>query len=209
MNYIYDIVLNFQDNYYNFFEWARSDKIKNVSKIPVYRVTDQDILNLKDNQVKLDNSFLNKIKEEQKKKKNLMFLVSNTKISLGILIDEEGNLLKRSSLIFEEEEEVNDLCKTLPLTIIEYQKNKKVPPKNRLRIEIERKDLLIKYLNKTNDLITLKYLYYEYFKEECEDILIIKTTLLKELEKSWNKDQNNLYTIVNLLTKKNLLTNRK
>ena len=47
MNYIYDIVLNFQENYYQFFEWSRKDKIKNISKIPVYRVTDEDLLKLK------------------------------------------------------------------------------------------------------------------------------------------------------------------
>ena len=56
MNYIYDIVLNFQDNYYQFFEWSRTDKIKNISKISIYHVTDQDLLNLKYNQVIIDNA---------------------------------------------------------------------------------------------------------------------------------------------------------
>ena len=27
MEYIYDIVLNFQDNYYDFYEWQKKDKI--------------------------------------------------------------------------------------------------------------------------------------------------------------------------------------
>ena len=47
MTYIYDIALNFQDNYYQFFEWNKHDKIKNLSKLPIYHVTDEDILNFK------------------------------------------------------------------------------------------------------------------------------------------------------------------
>ena len=52
MNYIYDIVLNFQKNYYNFFEWNRTDNIKNIYKISIYHITDNDLIN-----------FLNKCKE--------------------------------------------------------------------------------------------------------------------------------------------------
>ena len=56
MNYIYDIVLNFQDNYYNFFEWNREDKIKNIIKIPLYRVSDKDINILKNNIIKVSKN---------------------------------------------------------------------------------------------------------------------------------------------------------
>ena len=56
----------------------------------------------------------------------------------------------------------------------------------------------------TEDLATLKYLYYEYFKEECKDEQAIKKALLTELGKDWTKKQNNLYQIVTLLNQKNL-----
>ena len=32
MNFIYDIVLNFNKNYYNFFEWNKKDNIISVKK---------------------------------------------------------------------------------------------------------------------------------------------------------------------------------
>lgn len=203
MNYIYDIVLNFQDKYYQFFEWNKNDKIKNISKIPIYRVTDKDILSLKYNQVKLAESFINPLKEENKKRKLLMCLVSNTTISLGILLSQDGTLLKRSSLIFDEEDEVNDFSNTLPITQLDYVKNIKIVPEEKLRIEIEKKDILVKYITNTEDILTLKYLYYEYFEKECEQSDTIKKTLLKEIEKPWNKKQNNLYNIINLLNQKN------
>lgn len=201
MNYIYDIVLNFQNNYYDFFEWRKEDKIKNISKIPLYKVNNKDLLNLKYNEVTLDKEFIDKIKEDNKKSKKIICLVSNQLTSIGLLFDENGNLLKRSSLIFEEEEEVNDYAKKLPLTTLKYLKNNPKKVQNKLRIEIEKKDTLINYIINTNDILTLKYLYFEYFEEECSKINTIKNKLLSELNKEWTIKQNNLYNIVNLLNK--------
>ena len=167
MNYIYDIVLNFQNNYYNFFEWNRTDNIKNVYKISLYHLSNNDLLNLKDNQVTVNADFINLIKNDNPKHKKNICLVSNGQTSLGLLFDQEGNLLKRSSLLFEEENDVNALAKTLPLTKIEYTKNiPKISP-NFLRIEIEKKETLKKYLTNLTDESTLKYLYYEYFTKDC------------------------------------------
>ena len=206
MNYIYDIVLNFQDNYYQFFEWNRSDKIKNISKIIVYRVSDQTLIDLTYNQIILDINFLSKLKEENKKYKKIMCLVSNTKKTIGLLFSEAGTLLKRSSLLFEEENEVNHLAKDLTITTITYQKNKKINPINKLRIEIEKKDTLVQYINQTNDIIALKYLYYEYFEEECDNHQKIKESLLNILDQDWNKKKTNLYKLIQLMNQKDIPT---
>lgn len=206
MNYIYDIVLNFQDNYYQFFEWNRTDKIKNISRIIVYHVLDEDLLNLTYNQIIISSPFLEKLKEDNKKNKKILCLVSNTNQSIGLLFSNDGKLLKRSSLLFEEENEVNGFAKTLPITKIDYQVNKTEIPDNQLRIEKEKKDILVKYITKTNDILTLKYLYYEYFETECNDNQKIKTTLLKIMDKEWNKKKNKLYQIINLITKKDIPT---
>ena len=204
MNYIFDIVLNFHNNYYNFFEWNRTDKIKNIYKISVYRVTDKDILNLKNNKIKVTNDFLTKVKEDNPKHKKIICLVSNTKTSIGLFFDESGNLLKRSGLLFEEETEVNHLAKTLPLTKVTYTQNAPLDQSNTLRIEKEKKELLTNYIKALSDEYTLKYLYYEYFNKECNDTTIIKNTLLKELDRDWTVKKNNLYQIINLLTKNKL-----
>ena len=87
MDYIYDIVLNFQDQYYDFFEWKNTDKIINVKKIFVYKTTDEDYLDLKYNEVTLDNKIL--------PKQIKMFLLTNGKEVMGILLDSEGKVIKR------------------------------------------------------------------------------------------------------------------
>ena len=206
MNYIYDIVLNFQDNYYQFFEWNRKDKIKNISKITVYRVDDQDLIDLAYNQIILDTPFLTELIENNKKYKKIMCLVSNTNKTIGLLFSKDGQLLKRSSLLFEEESEVNHLAKEVPVTKITYKKNTPVEPHHNLRIEIEKKDTLVQYINQTNDIISLKYLYYEYFGEECLDSTQIKTALLNIANEEWNPKKNNLYQIITILSQKDLLT---
>ena len=183
MNYIYDIVLNFQKKYYNFFEWNRTDNIKNIYKISIYHISNNDLINLKYNKVTISENTINQIKNDNPKYKKIICLVSTGKSAIGLLFDSEGNLLKRSSLLFEEEKEVNIIAKKLPLTKIEYIKNTKIKPHSQLRIELEKKEQLKEFINNLEDESTLKYLYYEYFNIECNELEKIKISLLNELEK--------------------------
>ena len=204
MTYIYDIALNFQDNYYQFFEWNKHDKIKNLSKLPIYHITDEDILNFKNNKVKVDISTIQKFKEENTKRGKIILLVSNSIITIGLLFDLEGNVLKKSSLIYEEEDEANDIAMHLPLTKITYQEIIPINEENKLRIEIEKKETLIHYIKENQDKILLKYLYYEYFHQENNNLEQIKEYLLNEIEKNWTKKQNDLYHLVALISKNKL-----
>ena len=204
MTYIYDIVLNFHKNYYNFYEWNKTDKIKNIYKIALYRISDIDIINIINNKIKLNNSTLEKFKDIYKFNKKIIILVSNAKITIGLLIDEKGNILKKSSLIFEEETEANNIAKTLMITKLDYKKIKELKHPSILRIELEKKNIFIKYIIELQDETTLKYLYYEYFNKECNNKEIIKNSLLQELDKDWNIKKTNLYKIINLLIKNKL-----
>ena len=63
MIYIYDIILNFNKDYYEFFQWKKSDKILNVKKIPAFKVSDSDLYNFKHNDVIVDKDFISKISD--------------------------------------------------------------------------------------------------------------------------------------------------
>ena len=85
MEFIYDILLNFQLEYCDFFEWQLSDKIINVKKVPLYKVNNQDFLNFKYHDITLiENTF---------PKKNRIILVTNGLEVLGILINKNNKLL--------------------------------------------------------------------------------------------------------------------
>ena len=98
MDYIYDIVLNFQDKYYEFYEWYPQDRIINVKKIPIYKITTKDYLNIKKNLVIIDRKTIPNISK--------VFLLTNGIEIMGILLDNYGKNIKISSLLFEEADDI-------------------------------------------------------------------------------------------------------
>jgi len=210
MNYIYDIVVNFNEILYDFYEWKKSDNVINIRKIPLFRVNDDDYLLLKYNKIKLDKEFILKIENltssYTKSNIGIACLISNTKESIALLFNKEGDIIKRSSLLFDEEEEVNNEAESIQITKINYLKNEKKIDDNISRIEREKRYYLNKYIKKLDlneDSIKIKYLYYDYFDSEEEDIKKAKDKIIGELENVWSNKLDKLYELVKLLKIKN------
>lgn len=206
MNFIYDIVLNFNRDYYNFFEWNKKDNIINIKKIPLFIVNNNTFKNMKYDIVTVSKSFIEIIKEKtytyNRQKVGNACLLSNGKEVIGLLFNKKGDLIKRSSLLLDEEEEVLDEIFNDEIFDIEILKIKKGKDSNCVnRIEKEKKDFLIKYINKENNDINLKYLYYDYFEKDEDNINIIKNALLNEIKSNWNKKFDNFYETVRIFNK--------
>ena len=177
MDYIYDIVLNFQNNYYDFFEWKQSDKVINVKKILVYKTTDENYLNLKYNEVILDT--------KEFPKQTRMFLVTNGSEVMGILLDNNGIVIKRSSLLFDEADEILEDKELIKQLTVIYKKNIPRSHISNSRVIIEKTKFLEKYLSKIdidNDEYLLKYIYYDIYNKDENNVNIIYEKL-KELIK--------------------------
>ena len=43
MNYTYDILANFNETYYEFFEWNNKDELTHIKKLPIIKV-DKNVL---------------------------------------------------------------------------------------------------------------------------------------------------------------------
>lgn len=207
MSYIYDIVLNFNKEYYEFFEWKKSDKIINVKKIPVFKVSTSDISIFKYDVIKVEKEFLDKIFEltlfYSKIDYKYMCLISDGNETIGLMFDKEGNLIKRSGLIFDEENEVNDEVVDNDIVNINYVIKKHNDIKLISRVDKEKKEYLYKYINDLdieNDKNIFKYMYYDYFEEEEENVVKIKEKLLDELVNE-NCDKNKLYELVRVFKK--------
>lgn len=184
MDYVYDIVLNFHDTYYEFYEWKSTDKIINIKKIPIYKVSTKDYLNIKNNDIIIDSKTLSKT--------NKMFLITSGFEILGLYLDSNGKVLKKSSLIFEESDDIledKDLFKNIN---IKYQIIKTNKITYQSRITKEKSKYIkkhLKSLDKTKDEYILKYIYYDIYNLIEEDSNIIYSKL-QELSK---KDLNKIY----------------
>ena len=67
---------------------------------------------------------------------------------------------------------------------------------------MEKRDYLSKYINNLdikNNSNILKYIYYDYFEQELEDVNEIKRVLINEV--NINNDNNKLYNLVMFLNK--------
>ena len=187
MDYIYDIVLNFQNNYYDFYEWKSTDKVINIKKILVYIVNNEDYLNLKYNEIILD--------KKQLPFQTKMFLVTNGIEVMGILLDNEGKIIKRSSLIFDEADEVLEEKETIKPLTIKYKKNIQKKHISNSRILTEKIKFLQKYfsnIDKLKDEYLLKYIYYDIYNIEENNI----NKVYKKLQELIYEDINIIYNSV-------------
>ena len=117
------------------------------------------------------------------------------------LFNEKGEVINRSSLTLEEDDEVNDESYLQDVTDICYDVKKRNSDVLISRIEKDRYDYLYKYINKLNvidDYTILRYIYYDYFEEENDDAEDIKKKLLNVIE---NMNDNRLYDIVKVFKK--------
>ena len=201
MNYIYDIALNFQKIYCDFFEWKRSDKIITVRKIPVYRVNSKDFWSLKYNNVIVDNNFMSLLKKDLGNITKNICLVSDGNLAMGVLFSDTGKVLKRSSLLFDEEDEVCCYAMEFDTTIITFVINDKVKIKKELRICRERRKYLLDFFSKIDDNMIWKYLYYECFGYDNEDINKIKKDLIRIANQGYGKLNKKLYNSIVLFSK--------
>lgn len=177
MNYIYDILLNFKDELYDFYEWNKEDNIIHIRKIPIIKISEDDLYNIKNNYIQIDESFLEKIKNKteiftSKNIKKIEYACLLTDSNSIIAINRMDKKIKRSSLLIDEElDSLNDID-NLKIEKIKYDIIKKINYnefKTRKQIEIT------KYIKKEFNKIKkeedkLKYIYYDCFNKKEDSI---------------------------------------
>ena len=208
MTYIYDVVLNFTDDsrIIEFFEWTSEDIIEHVKKIPLVRVSSKQLSELINNNVKMDKLFLEKIKCSTTlyKTKNLEYavLISDLNKVIGLEFNNQGEIISRSSLLLDEEEEIIEECYDIKQEELSYTiKDKNKKDFFLTRTEDKKKRYLLKEMEniyKDKNIEKLTYLYEELYKK---DNLSFQEKYLKvknDIEKNYSEIHNNLYEIVRL-----------
>ncbi len=205
MNYIYDIILNFNEEFYDFYEWKNNDNVINVRKIPVLKVDENTYVSLRNNRVQVSMETIDSLKKNfslynEKIEGNIICLITNGMSAFGVMFNSNGYLIKRSSMLFDEEEEVIDESENIKEIKIEFIKNEKQKSNNISRIVKEKQKFIKDYISSLDDELTLKYIYYDYFEKE-ENKNNIKEILLSEINSKWNSKLSKLYDLTKLLNK--------
>ena len=136
MKYIYDIILNFNDKYYDFFEWDDKDNIEYIKKIPVFKVSNEVIRDLKIDKIQVDLEFLKNIYNKTdiytnigiNKVEYICLFCSNDSV-IGVEFNSKGISMYKSDLLIDESLDIIDYCSNikeikLNYKIIDYEKIK-------------------------------------------------------------------------------------
>ncbi|MDD2392414.1 MAG: hypothetical protein PHU94_05735 [Bacilli bacterium] len=201
MNYIYDILLNFDTNLYDFYDWNTTDDITHIRKVPVFKINNKTYRDIKYNKIKVEQNFITKIKKrceifEDRQIIDEVSLFSNGKEAIAIKFENGINKYK-SLLLLDEEEEIIEVCERMDYSLINYE----VIEKNRellfeTKKEYEKKIYLNEEINKLvqqKEEDKLKYIFFECFNKKEEDLFKI----VEELKKNIN-DENISNTLESL-----------
>ncbi len=208
MNYIYDILVNFNSEAYDFFEWNPSDNILHVRKIPLVKVSSSALSDITDYDVSLENSFLEHIKRKTEVFNNKSIrlvefacLLSDGTTVLAIMI--KNNHCLKSKLLLDEEEEVLTVAQKLKEEDILYTKLKKTENntyKTRRQVDNEQKlKKSLKKLFSEKNQETLRYMYYECFNKKEENLNIIRKDFQSILEENNEAAVEKIKNILKLL----------
>ncbi len=202
MIYIYDILLNWtkDSRLKEFYEWNLEDDLEHIKKIPIIRVSEKFIKDLLTSKIRVDKAFLPKIKDKAESyfhndidTISYAVIVSCDKKALALELDNAGNIIYKSSMLLDEEEEVLEMILDLQTTNLSYQVIKKNKAFNFLtRQEEEEKKFLIKELKKmknNKESAKINYLYQEFFQDQSVDY----NTKVKLLESEINKEYSNFH----------------
>lgn len=209
MNYIYDVLLNFNSKLYDFYDWNNSDDVKHIRRIPIFKIASDDLVEIINNIIVIDKKFLSLIlnkteyfsnRKIEKIKYSCIF--SDGEKAIGVLFNMNGESVKYSSLLIDEEDEANEIGSNKDVEKINYLiKTKNKMHNLKTRLDLEKEQFIIKeinLLNKNNKYDKLKYIYYDCFNSKEDNISKIINNIKIKLKQNNFDIRNKLYDLLKL-----------
>ncbi len=208
MYFYYDIVLNFgsDGDCFSFYEWEEADHLDYIKKIPLFRVPSTYIEDHLNYQTKIEESLLLQIKEKTILKKNepsicYALILSDGKNALALEFNEEGLVLSRSKLLLSDELNLCEAIYEMKETTFSYEKIKKYTKQKTLR-QIQNIKNLIKCeldtLYENKNISKLKYLYYEWFNQNNDNLQEMYKEMTHSLQKDYDENVQKIYDLIKM-----------
>ena len=205
MDYYYDLYVNFLENYCMFYEWDEDDNLEYVKKIPLVHIDAKTYLNFRSKIVKVDTSFLKTILNKTKLKDNTILkyavIISDGKNSMALEFNDDGETISKSSLILDDEININEFMYNISVTKIDYEviKKDKIIKETRQEAKIKKilkLEILNMYQNK--EYSKLKYIYLEWFDKLKDTPEVMYAEMLKKLKGNLGSKEYAIYELIKL-----------
>lgn len=206
MNYVYDILSNFNQELYDFYDWDKNDNFTHLRKVPSFRVSKEVLVDLMFKKVKIKGNLLKLIKDKTQvfTKEGVdvieyCFIVSDSVNALGVILDEDGIIYKRSKFLVSEELEINKCLKASKIYNVEYNLlSSKTHYSNMTRNEEKVTNLILNELELIMDSTDkIDYLYYEWFNTNKGKNKYKK--LVSSIKSSYTSKHEYILELLNLL----------
>lgn len=213
MNYIYDVILDFQKEYYDFYEWNKNDNIFHMRKIPILKINEKQFNEIKNNIVQFSEAttklfnFKNaeRFKQNNITKMKYTIIISTENQAMGIKINKNGIIQLKSSLLPDEQDDVIEIIKFQNEAKLEYKIIKNNKKNNfKTRFEIENEKFIYNELDKVykqKNIQKLNYIYLECFNKQEPNIDLAYKKLKSEISKT-NENFKKIYNIFKMTKQK-------
>ncbi len=210
MVYVYDTLVNLNEELIDFYDWEESDDYVHIRRVPLYKVNSIDYMNFVTKKVRLDEEELSKLYDKAQIFSNrgidslkYAFVVTDGNGAVILEFNDKGFISRRSKFIVNEEMEIIDMAKSVREEKIKYNVvSKKINRSTMIRSEKKILNDILEELNSIkNDKEKIDYLYYEWFDSNDGDDKYFK--LVSDLKSKFTDKHMEFLELLNLLTIKN------
>ena len=136
MPYYYDLLVNLDDELWEYYEWEKNDNLLLFKKVPFVRVNELIMKDFLEYQVSLDKEwitpYINKaILKNNKKMTGVLF--ASLKEAIFFEFDETGKVLGKSKVLIEDWNNIYELVGDRKNEAVLYEKSEKIAPRLEFR----------------------------------------------------------------------------
>lgn len=210
MVYVYDTLVNLNEELLDFYDWDEIDNYVHIRRIPLFKISELDYYDFVTKKIRLVEEELLRINDKTQIFSNrgidnikYALVVTDGSGALVLEFNDKGYVIRKSKFIINEEMEILEMAKEIKEEKIKYNViSKKIDRNSMIRSE---KKILAEILEELDtikdDSEKIDYLYYEWFDTNDGDDKYI--ALIKDLKSKFTDKHMNFLELLNLLTIKN------
>lgn len=199
MRYIYDITINLEKEYIDFFEWNSTDKIININKIPLIKVNFKTFIDFLSHNIQLLEDSVSKINKGSSK----FYLIMNDNNVLAVKFNQKGQIVLKSALSVTDELDIVENSRGINEVSLKY----KILNYNEISFQTREEKRITNFLNREIkklsipvDNTKISYLYLECFGVKENDSYKALSIIKKNTKN--NFESSKMYHIFKLIEQK-------